>query len=140
MQTLNKYLSEALIKKDTKLLNNIYKLVDDIFTHLLVLRPNLTSEVEEKAKEIIKKWVEDNNINEVEYWISPGWKDKIRTKKPIRNIKLRDYNCCDYPAYRYKGKDEAIWNNLGRSKGSLLTTPKYIEYYGNEYIFCFKKS
>ena len=141
MKDIDLYIQEKLtLNPDSKISKipdiDLDKLTDDICDHLLVLRPNYFDE--NSCKKVIKTWLEENEVKEIEYWTTPFWKDQIENtplKYKRKNIKLRDYKSNEN-IDRMTGK---IKQSYGIHKGSLYITEKCIYISINELIFCFKK-
>lgn len=88
MKTLNNYISEALIKKDTILGLEI----EDKIKFCFKLNTYLDKKFVDQSKEIISKWCEDNVRVEgpIVYEKEDGWFDEAALKR--NNIKIKEIN------------------------------------------------
>ncbi len=143
MKTISQYITEALIKKNTKIFNNenTDNLVDDICDHLLVRITNHDND--KKCKEIIKQWIIENNVYEVEYWTTTYWLDIIKNNPSRRNnINLSDFHheatVTDITGFDFeeRRKDKEIEVSF---LTSIYLNKKYICFYSGFGIYAIKK-
>lgn len=94
MKTLNDYISEALIKKDTKIDmsgKDVNILKEEIFNYLII---NKDYSHEHDIQIIIENWLVDNNVKNVEYVVDPETYQSIVDGKydDEYNIEYKKYN------------------------------------------------
>ncbi len=96
MKTLNNYISEALIKKDTKIDmsgKDVNILKEEIFEYLTI-----NEKYKNESLEIIEKWIDDNHVKNIEYILAPFTLTNIISSHyhDNDNVKYNNYN------YNYK--------------------------------------
>ena len=95
MKTLNNYINESLIKKDTKIdvSFDINKLKEEIFEYLTI-----NEKYKNESLEIIEKWIDDNHVKNIEYILAPSTLTNIISSHyhDNDNVKYNNYN------YNYK--------------------------------------
>ena len=84
MKTLNNYINEALIKKDTKISYYNKELLEDILSFFSI---NDYYDDYEKIKQSIIDWINDYNVNDVEFYYLPN---KNMLNATLNLEKIRD--------------------------------------------------
>ena len=101
MKSINNYIQEALIKKDTKLNNNLYKqeiidIVLSITGYLYVADQDPNSILCDQISELVSQWIEDYKIKEIKsIWMITERDvlfvkicDRVKKNSPNININL----------------------------------------------------
>ncbi len=101
MKSINNYIKEALIKKDTKLNNNLYKqeiidIVLSITGYLYVADQDPNSILCDQISELVSQWIEDYKIKEIKaIWMITERDvlfgkicDRVKKNSPNININL----------------------------------------------------
>ena len=91
MKTLNNYINESLIKKDTKIdvSFDINKLKEEIFEYLTI-----NEKYRDESLDIIENWINDNHIKNIEYILAPSTLTNIISSHyhDNDNVKYNNYN------------------------------------------------
>lgn len=101
MKTLNNYINESLIKKDTKIdvSFDINKLKEEIFEYLTI-----NEKYRDESLDIIENWINDNHIKNIEYILAPS------TLTNIISSHYHDNDNVKYNNYNYNYKEVKKWD------------------------------
>ena len=140
MKTLNKYINEALIKKDTKIDEPFdINLKNEIFEYLTI-----NEKYQNESLEIIENWIVNNHVKEVEYVLAPATLQTIIANHYHDNddVKYDNYNYDYNKVKKCSQKLNSNCDNIYKlsKQSELYVFDDMIAHVSNDgTIYCIKK-